>query len=113
MTSTFHEEPEFCLVADAEDRIVGFALGITIKKPRFAWTYGHLAWLGVDPSHHRFKIATKLFTHFRETMEAHGVRILLIETDAENEPGIRFFKKTGFSHPRNHVYTTMNLKTDT
>ena len=113
VTSTFHEEPEFCLVAEADETIVGFALGTTIKKPRSAWTYGHLVWLGVDPGYQRFNIATRLFNHFRNTMEEHGVRILLIETDAENKPGIRFFEKMGFSHPRNHVYMTMNLETET
>jgi ribosomal protein S18 acetylase RimI-like enzyme len=112
VTSTFHEEPEFCFVAEADDRIVGFALGTTIKKPRSAWTYGHLVWLGVNQAYHRFKIATRLFNHFRDTMEKHGARILLIETDAENEQGIRLFEKMGFSQSRNHVYMAMNLETD-
>ena len=38
-----------------------------------------------------------------------GVRMLIIDTDADNEAGIRFFKKHGFGNIRKHVYMTLNL----
>ena len=31
------------------------------------------------------------------------------QTDANNEPAIHFFKKTGFDHENAHVYLSMNL----
>lgn len=111
VTGTFQQDSEFCFVAETEDRIVGFTLGTTIRKPRSPWKYGHLIWLGVDPDCQRARIATRLFNHFREKMEEHGVRILLIDTDAENLPAIRFFQRMGFIHPRNHIYMTFNLET--
>ena len=34
-----------CLVAEMADKIVGFALGRIMEKPRSAWKYGWLLWL--------------------------------------------------------------------
>lgn len=109
----FNEEPEFCLVAEEEEeeRIVGFAIGTTITKSRSAWKYGHLVWLGVDPNYQRLGIAVKLLNHFRDLMEKEGVRIILVDTDADNLPAIQFFKSMGFGHPEEHIYLTANLET--
>ena len=38
-----------------------------------------------------------------------GVRMIVIDTDADNEAGIRFFKKEGFDNIQKHVYMTLNL----
>ena len=38
-----------------------------------------------------------------------GVRMMIIDTDADNEAGIRFFQKQGFDNMREHVYMTLNL----
>ncbi|MFO8112255.1 MAG: N-acetyltransferase, partial [Desulfosalsimonadaceae bacterium] len=37
VTDLFYSDTEFCLVAEYEDRVVGFALGTTISKSRSAW----------------------------------------------------------------------------
>ncbi len=105
----FHSDSEFCLVAEADDRIVGFALGTTLTKSRSAWKYGHLLWLGVDPDHHGQGIASKLFHRFRDLMIAEGVRILLVDTEADNLPALHFFRKMGFGNPQEHIYLSLNL----
>jgi ribosomal protein S18 acetylase RimI-like enzyme len=38
-----------------------------------------------------------------------GVRMVIIDTDAENEAGINFFEKHGFNNIQKHVYMTLNL----
>ncbi len=38
-----------------------------------------------------------------------GVRMIIIDTDAENDAGIRFFEKQGFDNIQKHVYMTLNL----
>jgi ribosomal protein S18 acetylase RimI-like enzyme len=109
VTGMFQEEPEFCLVADAEDRIVGFVMGTTITKTHSAWKYGHLIWLGVDPQYQRFGVATRLFNHFRELMLADGVRIMLVDTEADNFGALKFFHRLGFGNIEEHVYMSLNL----
>jgi len=89
--------------------MVGFAMGTTVTKSRSAWKYGHLVWLGVAPEFHGTGAAEKLFNALLELMLESGVRILVVDTEADNEPALRFFKKMGFSHPQEHIYLAMNL----
>ena len=105
----FHGDPEFCLVAEINKRIIGFALGTTIKKSHSAWKYGHLIWLGVAEKYQRYGIAEKLFNRFRTLMLKDGVRMLIVDSQAENLPALHFFRKMGFGNPKEHIYLTMNL----
>ena len=110
VTHLFNSETEFVLVAEYEEMVVGFAMGTIIEKARTAWNYGHLLWLGVDPDYARMHIGSLLFERFRELMEAEGIRMLIVDTQADNEPAIRFFRRKGFENPTEHVYMTLNLK---
>ena len=105
----FHSDTEFCLVAEREDRIVGFLLRTTIIKSRSAWKYGHLIWLGVHPEVQHHGVAEKLFQRFKDIMIDQGIRMLLVDTSAENLAALHFFRKQGFGHPRQHIYLTLNL----
>jgi ribosomal protein S18 acetylase RimI-like enzyme len=105
----FHGDSEFCLVAELDDEFVGFALGTTIEKSHSAWKYGHLVWLGVEPAFQRLGVAERLFNRFKDLMLKHGVRMLLVDTEAENLPALHFFRKMGFGNPQQHIYLTMNL----
>jgi len=105
----FHSDPELCLVAEDGGRIVGFAMGTTVTKSRSAWKYGHLVWLGVDPEYQGTGVAEKLFHALLELMLENGVRILIVDTEADNYAAIKFFRKMGFSHPQEHIYLAMNL----
>lgn len=113
VTGLFNSESEHLLVADPGDgTVVGFALGTTIKKPRSAWNYGHLLWLGIDPDFARQGIGGMLFNRFKELMEEEGVRMLIVDTQADNEAAINFFKHKGFENPTDHIYMTLNLQKD-
>jgi ribosomal protein S18 acetylase RimI-like enzyme len=109
VVSLFNSDTEYCLVADIEDQIIGFALGTTITKSHSAWKYGYLIWLGVSPEYQRMGIAEKLFRKFKDIMLKQGVRMLIVDTPAENLPALHFFRDLGFAHPREHIYLTMNL----
>ncbi len=113
VTTLFNSDTEFCLVAeDEEENLVGFALGTTIIKEHSAWKYGYLIWLGVEPSYQSRGVADKLFNRFKDLMLKEGVRMLMVDTPAENKRGLRFFEKMGFGPPRPHVYLTLNLAAD-
>ncbi|HLV30515.1 MAG TPA: N-acetyltransferase [Chitinispirillaceae bacterium] len=110
VTGLFNSEPEHLLVALDDEKVVGFAMGTVIKKTHSAWSYGHLLWLGVDSFFARQGIGNMLFEQFRTNMKKEGVRILIVDTQADNEPAIRFFRKIGFEKPTSHVYMTLNLE---
>jgi ribosomal protein S18 acetylase RimI-like enzyme len=111
VTGLFNSEPEYMLVAEVADSLVGFALGSVVEKSGTAWNYGHLVWLGVEEAFARQGVASMLFDKFRALMKANSVRMLMVDTQADNEGAIRFFKKKGFANPIDHVYMTLNLET--
>ncbi|MDD4737254.1 MAG: N-acetyltransferase [Kiritimatiellae bacterium] len=106
----FNSEPEYMLVAEIDGRMAGFAMGTTINKARSAWSYGHLVWLAVEPEFSRQGVGDLLFEEFREIMQRQGVRLLMVDTQADNTPAIEFFQKKGFENPTDHLYMTLYLQ---
>ncbi|OGF66894.1 MAG: GNAT family N-acetyltransferase [Candidatus Fischerbacteria bacterium RBG_13_37_8] len=109
LVSLYLGDEETCLVAAKGKRIIGFALGTIVYKTHSAWSYGYLVWLGVERAYQREGLATRLFNQFRNVMLEEGVRMLLVDTQADNEPALKFFRKVGFGNPEEHVYMTLNL----
>jgi ribosomal protein S18 acetylase RimI-like enzyme len=109
VTGFFNEDPEFCLVAEHQDRIIGFALGTIIIKSRSAWKYGYLIWLGVHPEFQKQGVGEKLFARFQDLMITEGVRMLMVDTSANDIAALKFFKKLGFNQPHEQIYMTLNL----
>ncbi len=109
ITTLFNSDNELCLVAELDGEIVGFALGTTVEKQNSAWKYGYLVWIGVRPGLQKCGSGHKLFAELKKRMVDQGVRMIVIDTDADNEAGINFFKKQGFGNIQKHVYMTLNL----
>ncbi|WP_432823382.1 GNAT family N-acetyltransferase, partial [Trichloromonas sp.] len=82
-------------------------------KHNSAWKYGYLVWLGVRSGLQKAGVGVKLFREIKLRMIDQGVRMMIIDTDADNEAGIRFFKKQGFGNIQQHVYMTLNLSRKT
>jgi ribosomal protein S18 acetylase RimI-like enzyme len=99
-------------VAEAEERIVGFALGRVMEKPRSAWRYGWLLWLGVEPHFKRAGVATRLLNQLTGRFIDRDARIMLVDTDAKNHSALGFFRRRGFGQEMRHVYLSQNLEDD-
>ncbi len=50
-----------------------------------------------------------MFKEIKRRMKARGMRIIMIDTSADNQAAIRFFNKQGFGDIQEHVYMTLNL----
>jgi ribosomal protein S18 acetylase RimI-like enzyme len=109
ITTLYNSDNELCLVAEINEEIVGFALGTTVDKSNSAWKYGYLVWIGVRQGIQKKGVGDHLFHEIKKRMMEQGVRMVIIDTDADNEAGIRFFKKLGFNNIQKHVYMTLNL----
>ncbi len=109
ITTLYNSDSELCLVAELDEDIVGFALSTTVEKNNSAWKYGYLVWIGVRQGIQQKGVGDSLFNESKKRMLDQGVRMVLIDTDADNEAGIRFFKKHGFGNIQKHVYMTLNL----
>ena len=80
-----------------------------MEKHHSPWKYGYLVWLGVRKEGQKGRVGARLFREIRRRMEEQGVRMIIIDTDADNEAAIRFFEKQGFGNIQEHVYMTLNL----
>jgi len=109
ITTLFNSDTELCLVAEAGERILGFALGTTVKKHNSPWKYGYLVWLGVRRNIQKGRVGSRLFNEIKRRMQEQGVRMIIIDTSADNLPAINFFKKQGFDDTQEHVYMSLNL----
>ncbi|MBI1177842.1 GNAT family N-acetyltransferase [bacterium] len=105
----FGSDGEFCLVAEIDARVVGFALGTMMKKPRSSWRYGWLLWLGVAPRMKQRGIGTRLLNQLTDRFIDAGARMMLVDTDDENHDAINLFRKLGFGDAMKHVYLSKNL----
>lgn len=105
----FNSDSELCLVAEVGERILGFALGTTVAKHHSPWKYGYLVWLGVRKNIQQGGVGSGLFREIKRRMKEQRVRMILIDTSADNQAAIRFFTKQGFGDVQEHVYMSLNL----
>jgi ribosomal protein S18 acetylase RimI-like enzyme len=108
VVSMFTSDQEYCLVAELEGQIIGFILGNVIAKRKSAWKYGYLVWLVVSPEYQRLGVASKLFNRFADKMIEDGVRMFIVDTEADNLEALYFFRAKGFNSPQQHIYMTYN-----
>lgn len=94
---------------EAEEIVVGFCLGTLLEKRHSAWSYGYLVWMGVDASLKGRGIGRKLLDHLTNLFVEHGARMMLVDTAANNEGALKFFRGQGFGHELEHVYLSRNL----
>ena len=92
-----------------EYEVLGFALGTTVTKHNSPWKYGYLVWLGVRTDIQQGGVGSGLFKEIKHRMKEQGVRMMIIDTSADNRPAIRFFEKQGFGDVQEHVYMSLNL----
>ena len=110
IVALFDSDEETCLVAEAGDQVVGFTLGRIMDKPRNAWRYGWLEWLGVEPRIKRSGVARRLVNQLTNLFIERDARIMLVDTDARNHAALAFFRKNGFGQEIRHVYLSQNLE---
>lgn len=113
VTEYFSSNPDYCLVAETETggKIVGFILATTIEKEGTAWKkYGYLSWIGVDEPFQRTKLGLRLYRELEKRLQEDGVRMVIADTEAENEEAIAFFRRIGFSNSGQHVWLAKTLR---
>jgi ribosomal protein S18 acetylase RimI-like enzyme len=112
VTGLFQADPELCLVADDDGAVGGFLMGTTVEKARSAWNYGYIVWLGIAKRYQRSGLGKRLYDAFKKTMIERGMRILIVDTQADNKSAISFFRQQGFAQATEHVYLSLNLESE-
>ena len=111
VTDYFTTESEFCLVAEVDNKIVGFVLANTVKKSGTAWKmYGYLSWIGVALGYQRTNLGQRLYKRLEDIFEEEGVRMIIADTEAENFKAIKFLRAMGFSARADHTWLAKTIQ---
>jgi ribosomal protein S18 acetylase RimI-like enzyme len=110
VTNYFNTDPDFCLVAEESDEIVGFALGTTFEKEGSPWKYGYLAWIGVKEGQQNRGIGKRLYRELERRMKEEGVRMVIVDSESDNKDALAFFQRTGFSVAEEHIWLSKILR---
>jgi ribosomal protein S18 acetylase RimI-like enzyme len=87
------------LVAEIDNRVVGFILG-RAGELEFGLP-GTVAWIemiGVDPAHRRRGVAEAMVEKFAESAEDHGIRTIFTLVTSNQAEMQHFFSRLGFVH---------------
>jgi ribosomal protein S18 acetylase RimI-like enzyme len=111
VTDYFSSDPDYCLVAEIGGTIVGFILATTIEKEGTAWKkYGYVGWIGVDAASQRTNLGRRLYKRLEDRLQEDGVRMIIADTEGDNERAIAFFKGLGFSPRGQHLWLAKTLR---
>lgn len=102
------KSPDLCFVAEADGRIVGFALGADSYE--ILQDTGHLEWLAVDPDYRRDGVATKLIEATVDMMRAKGRRDIVADVSSANEASRSLFRRAGFDEGISVTFFTRRLR---
>ncbi len=98
------------LVAEADNRVVGFVFG-RAGELEFGLP-GTIAWIeiiGVDPAYRRQGIAAKLIEEFTSSAEDHGIEKILTLVSKSSTEMEHFFTRLGFAQGQ-MIHFQKNLK---
>jgi ribosomal protein S18 acetylase RimI-like enzyme len=109
VTHYFNTDPEYCLVAGTMEGIQGFILGTTFEKEGTAWKYGYVAWVGVRESFRRRRLGQRLYRELEKRMARDGIRMMIVDTEADNAEALAFLEKMGFTGRRTHLWLAKTL----
>ncbi|HUW49100.1 MAG TPA: N-acetyltransferase [Patescibacteria group bacterium] len=112
LLSLFNNDPELCLVAEdsSSEKIVGFSLGMILKRPFSPWTYGYFIWAGVRKTLRKRGIGPRLYRELEKRLRLKGARIVIVDVEGSNPAGIQFVKKLGFEEAQTYFWFSKNLE---
>lgn len=107
----FASDPEYCLVGEQDGKIVGFLLATTFEKEGTAWNkYGYISWMGVDEGIQRASLGRRFYRKIEELLQDDGARMIIADTQGDNENALAFFKAMGFSRRSQHIWLAKTLQ---
>lgn len=83
--------PEGFLVAEIEEKIVGYLIGLVRWR-----NVGHILAIAVDKNHRRKGVGSALIINALDRLKKNGANHVKLEVRASNESAQKFYNKVGF-----------------
>ena len=112
LLSLFNDDPELCLVAEdgKSDKIVGFALGVILKRPQSPWKYGYFNWVGVQKTRQESGVGKRLYNELEKRFKQKGARIAIADVENNNPSGVHFVEGLGFKKAESYIWFSKNIE---
>ena len=92
LTCLFLQKNSIFLKAKINNKIAGFAVGVT--QPHY--NQGRIYTLDVKTEHRRRGIATKLLQALEAEFKQRGATTSTLEVDVKNQPALKLYQKSGY-----------------
>ena len=114
LAAYFDSETNGVLVAEAGDRIIGFAMVDYIDRPASDYNltrrFYHVAEFGVDPAWQRRGVASALMQSMQADARARGFQKIELDVWAFNEGALAFYEAMGFQTYRRFMELLLSDK---
>ena len=112
LLSLFNDDSELCLVAEdvKSGKIVGFALGVILKRPQSSWKYGYFNWVSVQKIRQKSGVGKRLYNELEKRFKQKGARIAIVDVESNNPAGIRFVNRLGFKQAESYIWFSKNIE---
>ena len=114
LAAYFDSETNGVLVAEAGDRIIGFAMVDYIDRPASDYNltrrFYHVAEFGVDPAWQRRGVASALMQSMQADARARGFQKIELDVWAFNEGALAFYEAMGFQTYRRFMELPLSDK---
>jgi ribosomal protein S18 acetylase RimI-like enzyme len=96
LLARFVDNPDLCLVAVFNERVVGFILGGVLRRTGSSWSTGYFLWIGVSKRYQKKGVAVKLYKEFERRLRDRGARNVICEVETRNFKALDFMRRVGF-----------------
>lgn len=104
----FNADTELTMVAEMDNKVVGFCLGSTLERKETK--FGYLIWLAVRSNVQGHRIGHKLYYAYQKKLaELYGIHDIIIDTQANNLRAIEFFESLGFTLTEKFYYLSKGM----
>jgi ribosomal protein S18 acetylase RimI-like enzyme len=92
---SFTREPEYCLVAEEEGKIIGFSIGHR-QFSQWAENIAKIEWVAIHRKHRRKGIGTQLCIQLIKELKKTGAKKIVVDVESTNEASMKMLEKFSF-----------------
>ena len=86
----------FAIVAEIDDKIVGYLLGEESNIPYYNFKIAELCNMCIDSNYRKQGIGSALYKEFEKSFNEQGITHFIVTASFKNESAKAFYKKMGF-----------------
>lgn len=108
---SFTKDPEYCIVAEEEGKIIGFGIGNRQAFSQSTEDIAIIGWIVVHKKHRRKGVGTLLCNNLIQKLKKSGVSKIIADVESTNEASIKMLERLSFEKSFSVHWFSKELKT--